>query len=99
MFRILLGPFDDDFDSFSGTFFSMFVIGILGFVERTHFQTTQSPVLTVFLLVVLILIVFIVALVSVTCLIVLLKPLLLAHTLAEWIHCITRRVVCKGTGK
>ena len=74
MFRILLGPVDDYYGSFSETLFSMFEIGILGFLDRTHFQRTQSPVLTVTLFVVLIMIVFIVAMVSVSCLIVLLKP-------------------------
>jgi hypothetical protein len=76
MFRILLGPFDNYYGSFSESLYSMFEIGILGFADRTQFQKTQSPVLTMIMFVLLVLIVLIVALVSITCLAVLLKTFL-----------------------
>jgi hypothetical protein len=63
MFQILLGPFDADYDTHSRSFFSIFEMGILGFVDPSQFQGIQSPALTMILLVVLILVVYIVALV------------------------------------
>jgi len=64
MFQILIGPYDEDYSTRSRSFFSIFEMGILGFVDRSQFQETQSLALTVILLGVLILVVFIIALVS-----------------------------------
>lgn len=65
MFQILFGPFDVDYTTRSASLFSVFEMGILGFVDRVQFQETQGLVLSCTLLVVLILVVYIVALVSV----------------------------------
>lgn len=67
MFQLLVGPFNAEYDTSSSSFFSIFEMGILGFVDRTQFEQTTSVFLTSTLLIILILVVYIVALVRQIC--------------------------------
>ena len=97
MFQILVGPFDEDYATPSASFVSTFEMGILGFVDRTQFNETQSPVLTMMLLVMLVLVVFIIALVSFDLDKGLDHSIVVTNAMAtEWIHCSAWRVLRKS---
>ena len=95
MFRILMGPYDSHFASYTETFFSMFEIGILGSFNREQFKESQSPMLTMGLFVILLVVVYIVALVSegmnwfaAYCLS-FLSPIIFP----EFVHCVAERLL------